>query len=116
VIWATLVLESLAKSGIPSRAEITDAAMGHRAEAVMLNKGPHILRAVQTLDDILKRMETHQAKKQSMMRELRLACTFKDRLLGTRAATEKSSKPAGRNAKGKVSPFRPHSRMKVKTA
>jgi pyruvate kinase len=76
VIWATQVLESLAKSGIPSRAEITDAAMGHRAEAVMLNKGPHILRAVQTLDDILQRMEAHQVKKQSMMRELRLARTF----------------------------------------
>jgi pyruvate kinase len=76
VIWATQVLENLAKTGIPSRAEITDAAMGNRAEAVMLNKGPHILRAVQTLDDILKRMETHQIKKQSMMRQLRLARTF----------------------------------------
>ncbi|MCC6672501.1 MAG: pyruvate kinase, partial [Planctomycetes bacterium] len=32
VIWATQVLESLAKRGIPSRAEITDAAMGDRAE------------------------------------------------------------------------------------
>jgi pyruvate kinase len=80
VIWATQVLENLAKSGIPSRAEITDAAMGHRAEAVMLNKGPHILRAVQTLDDILQRMEAHQVKKQSMMRELRLARTFMNEL------------------------------------
>jgi pyruvate kinase len=76
VIWATQVLESLAKQGMASRAEITDAAMGHRAEAVMLNKGPHILRAVQVLDDILRRMEAHQAKKQSMMRELRLAGSF----------------------------------------
>ena len=41
VIWATQVLETLAKEGMPSRAEITDAAMGHRAECVMLNKGPH---------------------------------------------------------------------------
>src|SRR5262249_12324448 len=40
VIWATQVLETLAKEGMPSRAEITDAAMGHRAECVMLNKGP----------------------------------------------------------------------------
>ena len=40
VIWATQVLESLAKNGQPSRAEITDAAMSHRAECVMLNKGP----------------------------------------------------------------------------
>ena len=44
VIWATQVLESLAKKGMPSRAEITDAAMGERAECVMLNKGPHIAR------------------------------------------------------------------------
>ena len=76
VVWATQVLETLAKTGIPSRAEITDAAMGNRAEAVMLNKGPHILRAVQTLDDILQRMEAHQLKKQSMMRQLNLASTF----------------------------------------
>ncbi len=73
VIWATQVLESLAKQGLPSRAEITDAAMGHRAECVMLNKGPHMLSAVRVLDDILRRMQAHQAKKRSMMRELRLA-------------------------------------------
>ena len=72
-IWATQVLESLAKSGAPSRAEITDAAMGNRAECVMLNKGPYIVQAVQTLDNILHRMEKHQTKKQSMLRELRLA-------------------------------------------
>ncbi len=73
VIWATQVLESLAKTGMPSRAEITDAAMGHRAECVMLNKGPHIVRAVRVLDDIVRRMQAHQAKKRSMLRELRLA-------------------------------------------
>ena len=38
---------------MPSRAEFTDAAMGHRAECVMLNKGPHIRIAVCVLDDIL---------------------------------------------------------------
>ena len=73
VIWATQVLENLAKEGMPSRAEITDAAMSNRAECVMLNKGPHILHAVQVLDDILRRMEAHQDKKQSMLRQLRLA-------------------------------------------
>jgi len=46
VIWATQVLEGLAQKGLPSRAEITDAAMGVRAECVMLNKGPHIIEAV----------------------------------------------------------------------
>jgi pyruvate kinase len=73
VIWATQVLESLAKQGIPSRAEITDAAMGERAECVMLNKGPYIREAVRVLDDILRRMEKHQSKKRSMLRHLRLA-------------------------------------------
>jgi pyruvate kinase len=73
VIWATQVLETLAKEGMPSRAEITDAAMGDRAECVMLNKGPHMLSAVRVLDDILRRMQAHQAKKRAMLRELRLA-------------------------------------------
>lgn len=73
VIWATQVLENLAKTGLPSRAEITDAAMGDRAECVMLNKGPHILEAVTMLDDILCRMQSHLSKKQSMLRELGVA-------------------------------------------
>lgn len=78
VIWATQVLETLAKEGIPSRAEITDAAMGDRAECVMLNKGPHVLSAVTVLDDILRRMQAHQAKKRAMLRELRLAHALPD--------------------------------------
>jgi len=70
VIWATQVLETLAKTGLPSRAEITDAAMGERAECVMLNKGPHIKEAMRTLDDILHRMQEHQAKKRPLLRAL----------------------------------------------
>jgi pyruvate kinase len=76
VIWATQVLENLAKTGMPSRAEITDAAMSERAECVMLNKGPYVVDAVKTLDDILKRMQMHQRKKSSMLRELQLAGRF----------------------------------------
>ncbi len=76
VIWATQVLENMTRDGIPSRAEITDAAMGNRAECVMLNKGPYIINAVKTLDDILKRMQGHQSKKQAMLRELKLAYTL----------------------------------------
>jgi pyruvate kinase len=71
VVWATQVLESLAKKGVPSRAEITDAAMGERAECVMLNKGPHLREAVEGLGDILKRMQDHQVKKTAMLRQLR---------------------------------------------
>lgn len=73
VIWATQVLETLAREGRPSRAEISDAAMGLRAECVMLNKGPYIVDAVRVLDDILRRMHAHQAKKRALMRALRLA-------------------------------------------
>jgi pyruvate kinase len=76
VIWATQVLERLAKDGIPSRAEITDAAMGERAECVMLNKGPYILGAVRALDNILTRMQTHQRKKNAMLRHLGVADRF----------------------------------------
>jgi pyruvate kinase len=76
VIWATQVLESLAKKGIPSRSEITDAAMGERAECVMLNKGPYTVTAVRVLADILKRMQAHQEKKRSMLRQLHLAAAF----------------------------------------
>ena len=76
VIWATQVLESLAKNGIPSRSEITDAAMGERAECVMLNKGPYIVAAVRILGDILGRMQAHHEKKNSMLRKLHLAAAF----------------------------------------
>ena len=76
VIWATQVLENLAKDGQPSRAEISDAAIGQRAECVMLNKGTHIIKAVQSLADILRRMEAHQSKKQSTLRPLDIARRF----------------------------------------
>jgi len=75
-IWATQVLEGLAKKGIASRAEITDAAMSVRSECVMLNKGPYIHKALQTLNDILFRMEQHQYKKQATMGRLNVAKAF----------------------------------------
>ena len=70
VIWATQVLDTLARTGIASRAEITDAASGARAECVMLNKGPMIVAAIATLDDILTRMASHRHKKTSLLRRL----------------------------------------------
>ncbi|GEO05900.1 pyruvate kinase [Adhaeribacter aerolatus] len=73
VVWATQVLESLAKKGRPSRAEITDAAMAQRADCVMLNKGPYILEAIRMLDGILQRMQEHQYKKVSMLRSLQVS-------------------------------------------
>jgi pyruvate kinase len=76
LIWATQVLEQLSKKGLPSRAEISDAAMSERAECVMLNKGPYVVDAVIALNDILTRMQAHQQKKRSMLRSLHLANEF----------------------------------------
>ena len=70
VIWATQVLENLVKKGMPSRAEMTDAAMAERAECVMLNKGPFLAAAVTTLDEVLRRMQAHQIKKTPQLRAL----------------------------------------------
>lgn len=70
VIWATQVLESLVKKGMPSRGEFTDAAMGNRAECVMLNKGPFIGEGVLVLDNVLRRMEAHMVKKSPQLRAL----------------------------------------------
>lgn len=71
VVWATQVLEDLVKDGIPSRGEMTDAAMAARAECVMLNKGPEVVRAVDLLDRLLARMGEHVLKKTAMLRALR---------------------------------------------
>jgi pyruvate kinase len=73
VIWATQVLDSVARTGLATRAEVTDAAMSVRAECVMLNKGPHIVTAVRMLGDIIHKMEAHQHKKRALYRSLSVA-------------------------------------------
>jgi pyruvate kinase len=73
VIWATQVLDTLARTGVPSRAEVTDAAASVAAECVMLNKGPFVDEAVRVLSDILRRMEKHHYKKRSLFRKLRVS-------------------------------------------
>ena len=62
VVWATQVLEGLAKNRLPTRAEISDVAMAERAECVMLNKGPYIGETIRMLDAILKSMQAYQRK------------------------------------------------------
>jgi pyruvate kinase len=89
VVWATQVLDSLAHSGVPTRAEVTDAAMSMRAECVMLNRGPHVAAAVRMLVDIIRKMEMHQYKKRSIYRPLSLA------LGGTAGNPDGSAGPAG---------------------
>ncbi|MDP2760888.1 MAG: pyruvate kinase [Sideroxyarcus sp.] len=70
VIWATQVLETMAKRGIPSRAEVSDAALSIRAECVMLNKGPYIVETVGFLRSVLQRMSGHHDKQRPTMRRL----------------------------------------------
>jgi pyruvate kinase len=82
VIWATQVLDNLAKTGIPTRAEISDAAFSAQAECVMLNKGPNIQAAVRLLQGILTRMEGHATKRKSELRALNVARAGLERLRG----------------------------------
>ena len=70
VIWATQVLESFLKTGVPSRGEMTDAAMAARAECVMLNKGPFLFEGIELLDRLLGRMRGHIGKKSHRLRPL----------------------------------------------
>lgn len=73
VVWATQVLDTVAHTGVPTRAEVTDAAMSMRAECVMLNKGPYVAAATRMLADIIRKMEAHQYKKRSLYRQLAVA-------------------------------------------
>lgn len=73
VIWGTEVMASMLDEGIPSRAEVTDAAEGSRSECVMLNKGSYMSDTVQMLNDILIKMEEHQYKKTPTLRSLNVA-------------------------------------------
>jgi pyruvate kinase len=70
VVLATQVLESLAKTGLPSRAEISDAGSAQRAECVMLNKGPYVAEAIETLDTIHARMGKVQRKALPLLRHV----------------------------------------------
>lgn len=68
VIWATQVLESLAKKGLPARAEISDVSLGQNAHCMMLNKGPYIVEAVDMLAKVLEKEEAHQKRQQTVAR------------------------------------------------
>lgn len=75
-IWATQVLENLAKKGTPTRAEITDAAMAQRADCIMLNKGPYIEKAVRLLDKVVRKMQIIQKKKVTILPKLEFSEGF----------------------------------------
>jgi len=69
-IWATQVLEGLVQEGLPSRGEMTDAAMSVQAECVMLNKGPNLAAGVDALDRLIRRMGENRIKKTPTLRAL----------------------------------------------
>jgi pyruvate kinase len=73
VIWATQVLESLNKSGLATRSEITDAVHASAADCIMLNKGPHTIETLETLKEILKKSTEHKNKKRYLLRPLNIA-------------------------------------------
>jgi pyruvate kinase len=76
VIWATQVLETLNKSGMATRSEITDAGHAAMAECVMINKGDHTIEVIETLIDVLQRIGGHQIKKRYIFRPLSIAANF----------------------------------------
>lgn len=69
VIWATQVLESKMKNNLPSRAEVTDAAMAGRAECVMLNKGAFAIDTIDVLQRILHDMHTVSKKNRQLLKK-----------------------------------------------
>lgn len=69
-VWATQVMENLAKKGVPSRAEITDAVMAQRADCVMLNKGMYILQAIDLLNTILINLEKVRKDKRAFFKQI----------------------------------------------
>jgi pyruvate kinase len=69
VIWATQVLESKMKNNLPSRAEVTDAAMAGRAECVMLNKGAFAIDTINVLRQILDDMHSISKKNRQLLKK-----------------------------------------------
>ncbi len=90
VIWATQVLENLAKTGIPTRAEISDVVHGVKAECIMLNKGPYINSAIKVLKNILIRMEPHLFKQKHSLRALNIAKNAVEQLMENNAVEQKT--------------------------
>lgn len=71
-VWATQVLENLAKKGVPTRSEITDAALAQRSECVMLNKGYFITKAVKMLEKVLREIQQVQHKEKKLYPKLKI--------------------------------------------
>lgn len=73
VIWATQVLENLNKSGIATRAEITDVGLAAQADCIMINKGAYTIKVMETIKEVLSRNSGHHHKKRYRFRRLGIA-------------------------------------------
>jgi pyruvate kinase len=71
-VWATQVLEGMAKKGLPKRAEVTDAARSERASCVMLNKGDYIVEAIEMLDEIIQQVEGLESRSSRLLQDIPL--------------------------------------------
>ena len=78
MVWATQVLESLNKSGMATRSEITDAGQAAQAECVMINKGEYTLEVLEAFRNIFHRSMAHKTKKRFIFRPLGIAAKFID--------------------------------------
>jgi pyruvate kinase len=76
VVWATQVLESLNKTGLATRSEITDAVQAFKAECVMLNKGAYLLETLATLREVMQETDAHRRKKRYTLAPLPEAKNF----------------------------------------
>jgi pyruvate kinase len=76
VIWATQVLETLNKSGIATRSEITDATYAAQSECVLINKGNYVINVLKSLTDILRRSGGHHVKKRYTFRPMQIASNY----------------------------------------
>jgi pyruvate kinase len=70
VVFATQVLETLAKTGTPSRSEMSDVTAASKCECVMLNKGAHLTDAVAFLARLLEKQQHRNHKHRLMLRQL----------------------------------------------
>jgi pyruvate kinase len=71
VIWGTAVLADLARTGRPTRGEVTSAAAAAGADGVLLAGGPQVTAAAEVLGDVLRRLHGHRHKKTALLRRLR---------------------------------------------
>lgn len=97
VIWATQVLETLNKSGVATRSEITDATHAAIAECVMINKGDHTIEVIETLRDVLRRSGGRASKKRFTFRPLLEALSFEDQALASKSIESQNQFKVSKN-------------------